>query len=61
LIIDLVENPGRLAQIRQQLIDNRLSAPLFDSATYTKHLEKAYVEAYDRYFEGKEPDHIFVS
>jgi predicted O-linked N-acetylglucosamine transferase (SPINDLY family) len=56
-----VENPGRLAQIRQQLIDNRLSAPLFASATYTKHLEKAYVEAYDRYFEGKEPDHIFVS
>tara|TARA_R110001583_G_scaffold31776_1_gene108315 strand:- start:17730 stop:19772 length:2043 start_codon:yes stop_codon:yes gene_type:complete len=61
LIIDLVENPKRLGQIRQQLIDTRFDVPLFDSEAYTRHLENAYVAAYDRYFEGKDPDHIFVS
>ena len=61
LIIDLVENPERLGQIRQQLIDTRFDVPLFDSEAYTRHLENAYVAAYDRYFEGKIPDHIFAS
>ena len=42
LILHLASNPGRLAQIRKKLADNRLSAPLFDTARYTRHLEDGY-------------------
>jgi len=61
LILNLATNPERLAQICQTLADNRLSAPLFDTALFTKHLEDGYQQVYQRYYDGKPPDDIFVS
>jgi protein O-GlcNAc transferase len=61
LILHLAANPERLAQIRQKLSDNQLSTPLFDTELYTKHLEDGYQQAYQRYFDGKPPEEIFVS
>lgn len=41
--LDLATNPAKLAEIRQKLINNLPTAPLFDSLRYTKHLEAAYL------------------
>jgi protein O-GlcNAc transferase len=61
LIVQLASNPERLAQIRQTLMDNRLSTPLFDTELYTKHLENGYQQAYQRYYDGKPPETICVA
>ena len=42
LAIELAANPERLRQIRQKLKDNRLTAPLFDTKLYARHIEAAY-------------------
>ena len=61
LALALATNPKRLATIRQKLADNRLSKPLFNTELFTKHLEDGYQQAYQRYFEEKEPKVIYVS
>ena len=60
LILHLASNPGRLAQVRKKLADNRLSTPLFNTELYTRHLENGYEQAYQRYFDGKLPRTIVV-
>ena len=60
LTLQLAKHPEQLMQIRQKLMDNRLSTPLFDTELYTKHLEEGYQQAYQRYFDGKLPKAIFV-
>lgn len=42
LILELATNPDRLAAIRAKLAENRLTQPLFDSASYTRNLETAF-------------------
>jgi protein O-GlcNAc transferase len=61
LILDLALNPDRLNAIRDKLNRNRLTAPLFNTELVTKHLEEGYQQAYQRYFDGKEPENIDVS
>jgi protein O-GlcNAc transferase len=60
LALALATDPERLAKIRQTLADNRLSTPLFDTALFTKHLENGFEQVYQRYYDGKPPDDIFV-
>ena len=60
LILDLATNPQRLAAIKQKLAANRLSKPLFNTELFTKHLEDGYQRAYGQYFDGKEPEAIYV-
>lgn len=43
LAIDLAKNPLRLSAIRQRLQDNRANSSLFNTASFTKHLEEAYL------------------
>ena len=40
--IELATAPARLAQIRQKLIENRLTTPLFDIDRFTRNIEAAY-------------------
>ena len=47
LALSLANNVGKLTSIKKKLADNRISAPLFDTESYTKHLEKAYTKAYE--------------
>jgi predicted O-linked N-acetylglucosamine transferase (SPINDLY family) len=61
LALRLATAPGELIQIRKKLAANRLATPLFDTELSTKHLENGYSQAYKLYFEGKSPDHIYVS
>ena len=57
----LARDPARLAAIRRTLHDNRLTMPLFDTALFTRHIECAYHEMYERYQSGLDPEHIVVA
>ncbi|MDB2423536.1 tetratricopeptide repeat protein [Paracoccaceae bacterium] len=60
LALKLATNPEQLASIKQKLAVNRSSKPLFNTELFTKHLEDGYQKAYQRYFDGKEPEAIYV-
>jgi predicted O-linked N-acetylglucosamine transferase (SPINDLY family) len=61
LAIDLAFNQKRLADIKSKLHKNRLSAPLFNTPLFTKNLETAYIEMYERYQNDLQPEHIVIS
>jgi len=61
LILELAINKGKMALVKQKLADNRLTQPLFSTELYTKHLESAYQQVYQRFFDGKPTDTIYVS
>jgi predicted O-linked N-acetylglucosamine transferase (SPINDLY family) len=58
--IDLAREPARLQAIRQKLAGNRLSAPLFNTELFTRHIEAAYTAMVERHRSGLAPDHIVV-
>ena len=58
---ELAGNPLKLAQIKQRLAVNRLTAPLFDTALYTRHIESAYLQMQERCQAGLPPDHLYIS
>jgi predicted O-linked N-acetylglucosamine transferase (SPINDLY family) len=60
LAIELATNPEKLKIIKDKLVNNLATAPLYNTPLFTRHLESAYVEMYDRYQNGLEPDHIYV-
>jgi predicted O-linked N-acetylglucosamine transferase (SPINDLY family) len=60
LAIELATNPEKLARIRRMLSENRLTTPLFNTKMYTKHIEAAYNEMYERHQSGLAPDRIII-
>ena len=60
LALTLAQNSEHLMSIKQKLALNRKTEPLFNTKLFTRHLENAYIQAYQNYFDGKEPDTIFV-
>jgi protein O-GlcNAc transferase len=60
LAIELALNKARLESLREKLSRNRLTAPLFDTPLYARHLEAAYEAMYQRYQAGLPPDHIEI-
>jgi predicted O-linked N-acetylglucosamine transferase (SPINDLY family) len=46
--------------IKDKLVNNLPTAPLYDTPLFTQHLESAYLTMYDRYQNGLDPDHIYV-
>ena len=61
LALELARDPQRLAGLKEKLGSQNRTAPLFDTERYARHIEEAYAQAYQRYFEGKEPANITVS
>jgi predicted O-linked N-acetylglucosamine transferase (SPINDLY family) len=59
--IELASNPGRLAEIKDRLHTNRSEMPLFDTEGFTRHLENAYTQIYERYQADLSPEHIYVA
>ncbi len=59
--IELATNPDKLAGIKRKLAENRLTTPLFDTKSYTRHLEAAYTAMVERHKAGLPPDHIVIS
>jgi protein O-GlcNAc transferase len=60
LIMDLATDSAMLAEIKRKLLSNRLSSPLFDTEKYTRDLESGFIQAYQRHFNGKHPENIYV-
>jgi predicted O-linked N-acetylglucosamine transferase (SPINDLY family) len=60
LAIELAKHPIKLSLIRKKLTDNRLRAPLFDAPLFTQHLESAYLQMFERYLTGIEPDNLWI-
>ena len=61
LAIELASNPEKLAAIKQKLANNRLSAPLFNTPLFAKHLEAAYISMMKRYWDDLPPAHIHIA
>ena len=60
LAIRLALHPEELKIIKDKLINNLPTAPLYDTPLFTRHLESAYLTMHDRYQHGLDPDHIYV-
>jgi predicted O-linked N-acetylglucosamine transferase (SPINDLY family) len=60
LAVQLANHPGQLGAIRQKLERNRLSTALFDTRLFTRHIEDAYTQMYERYQGDLAPEHIYV-
>jgi len=60
LAIELATNPFKLNAIKKKLEQNRLTTPLFDTPSFTKHIEAAYTKMYDRYHADIPLDHIYI-
>jgi len=59
LAIELAIDPLKLNAVKEKLNNNLLLSPLYNTPLYTKHLEKTYLEIYERCHKGLEPDHIY--
>ena len=60
LAIELATNPDKLNAIKDKLKSNLSTAPLFDTKRFTKNIESAYTQMYERSQKGLEPAHIYV-
>ncbi len=58
--VDLAHDAPRLATIRETLAQNRLTAPLFDTRTFTRSLEAAYAKILERFSAKLPVEHIFI-
>ena len=50
--LQLARNPSALATVRQQLADQRLRSPLFDTARFTRDLERLYRAMWAQHQQG---------
>lgn len=60
LALQLSQDPFLLARIKEKLVANRSSHPLFDTGSFARHLEEAYLQMWQRHRAGLPPDHIEV-
>ena len=60
LAIELATNRVKHQNIKNKLAANRLTTPLFDTPLFTRHIEDAYTEMYERYQNDLLPDHIEI-
>jgi len=60
LAIELATDPKKLKLIKDKLVGNLSTAPLYDTSLFAKNLESAYSMMYDRYQRGLDPDHIYA-
>jgi predicted O-linked N-acetylglucosamine transferase (SPINDLY family) len=60
LAIELAKQPVKLAGIKRRLAANRDTAPLFDTARFTGHIEAAFTEMVARHRAGAAPSDLVV-
>jgi len=60
LAIKLSTNSEEFTSIKDKLVHNLSSAPLYDTQLFTQHLELAYIEMYGKYCKGIDPEDIYV-
>jgi predicted O-linked N-acetylglucosamine transferase (SPINDLY family) len=60
LAIELARNSSKLNAIQEKLTRNRLTAPLYNTPLFTRHLESAYLQMHQQNLRGLAPEHIVV-
>ena len=60
LAFGLATSPERLEAVRTTLSANRETSPLFDTTSFTRHLEAGFVQAFRRCVESMEPTDIEI-
>ena len=60
LAIELATDPDKYKIIKDKLVRNLSTAPLYDTLLFTKNIESAYTTMYERHHQGLEPDHIYI-
>jgi predicted O-linked N-acetylglucosamine transferase (SPINDLY family) len=55
LALKLARDPQALARLKAHLESTRLTAPLFDTDRFRRHIENAYVTMYERSLKGEAP------
>ena len=55
LAVKLAHDSALLSSLRKKLARNRLTAPLFDTARFTRHLELAFARMWDIHMRGESP------
>lgn len=60
LAVELATNQEKLKEIRVRLASSILEKPLFNSESFTKHLEAVYIKMMERYRADLQPDHITI-
>ena len=58
--IELATNPEKFKDIKNKLERNRLTTALFDTPRFTKHIEAAYKQMYERYQDGLPLNNIYI-
>ena len=61
LAIELATNPNKLTEIKLRLGNNCLTTPLFNTPSFTRNLEAAYIKMHERFQADLEPDHIVIT
>jgi predicted O-linked N-acetylglucosamine transferase (SPINDLY family) len=59
--IDFANNPEKLVAIKNKLITNKSTAPLFNCEILTRNLEQGYLDAFKSFADGAPISHIYVS
>jgi predicted O-linked N-acetylglucosamine transferase (SPINDLY family) len=60
MAMDLARNHEQLAALRCKLMRQRLSFPLFDTGSFTRHIETAYQTMWERHQQGEPPQTFTV-
>ena len=60
LAVELATDPIKYKTIKAKLAANRLTAPLFNTPLFSRHIEDAYVKIYERYQNDLLPNHIEI-
>jgi len=61
LALKLAREPAMLAEIKAKLARNRDTYPLFDTARFTRHIESAYTNMWERWQRGEAPQSFSVA
>ncbi len=60
LALELAQTPAMVADLKARLVSGRRSQPLFDTARFTRNLERAYLAMRERHQNGEPPAHFAV-
>jgi len=58
--IELATKPEKLNKIKDRLVNNLPTTPLYNTSLFAQHLESAYLKMYEKYQQGLDPEHIYV-
>jgi predicted O-linked N-acetylglucosamine transferase (SPINDLY family) len=58
LALDLAADPARRAALRDRLLGQRTTSPLFDGVAFARDIEALFERMWARATDGKAPEHL---